>query len=81
MRTRLQKQVASNQRVLKNDELTSGINVDPVDFLQNLNIDMPLYVCVNVRERMRGTHPVCGELYVQEDRRMAASCLPLEGLG
>jgi hypothetical protein len=80
MHARLQKQVAFNQRVLKNEELIAGINVALAGFLQGMDIDMPLYACVNVGERVRGAQPICGELFVHEDRQMSASCEPLEGL-
>jgi hypothetical protein len=51
MHSRLQKQVAFNQRVLQDEELISGTNVEPSGYLQRMEINMPLYACVNVGER------------------------------
>jgi hypothetical protein len=73
----LQKQVAFNQRILKNEELISGVNVDLADFLQGMSMEAHLVACANVGGRMRGTQPV----WNQEGRQMIASCLPLDGLG
>jgi hypothetical protein len=55
-----QKQVAFNQRVLKDEEEVSGINSGLADFMQGMSfaIDNPVFVYVNVGERMRGTRPV-----------------------
>jgi hypothetical protein len=53
MHASLQKQVAFKQRVLKNDELISGINLGLSGYLQGMDINMPLYPCVNVGERVR----------------------------
>jgi hypothetical protein len=47
----------------------------------SMEIEKPLFVCVNVGERMWGTQPVCGELFTQEDRQMSATCVPMAGLG
>jgi hypothetical protein len=44
-------------------------------------IDTPIYACVDVGGRMRGTPPVCGELWTQKDSQMTATCLPIKGLG
>jgi hypothetical protein len=51
------------------------------DFPQNMSMGQPLFACVNVGGRMRGTQPVCGELWNQEARQMSATCLPIHGLG
>jgi hypothetical protein len=80
MHAYLQKQVAFNQRILKTEELVSGINVDLAEFLQGMSIKIPLVACVNVGARMRRTQPVCGELWVQENRHMAGTWLPLLSL-
>jgi hypothetical protein len=77
----LQNPVAFNQRILKNEEEVAGINADLVDFLQEMRISSPLFGCVNVGGRMRGTHPVCGQLWTQDNRQMSATFLPMEGLG
>jgi hypothetical protein len=82
MHASLQKQVAFNRRVLKNEELTSGINADLADFLQDMGVaaENPVFVCVNVGERMRGTQPVCGQLWTQEDGQISAVNMVHEGL-
>jgi hypothetical protein len=77
----VQKRVAFNQRILKNEELVAGINVDLADFLQGMSMQVPLFACVNVGGRMRETQPICGGPWTQEGRRMSATCLPMHGLG
>jgi hypothetical protein len=46
-----------------------------------MQIDTPLFACANVGGRMRGTQPLCGQLWTQKGRQMSATCLPIEGLG
>jgi hypothetical protein len=67
---------------LKNEEEVSGINSGLADFLVGLSVEVenPVFVCVNVRERMRGTQPICGRLWTQEDRQMTATNPPMEKL-
>jgi hypothetical protein len=77
----LQKQVAFDQRILENEEEVAGINADLADLLQEMKMDTTLFACVNVGGRMRGTQPVCGQLWTQEDRQMPAICVPMEGVG
>jgi hypothetical protein len=81
MHSCLQKHVAFNQRILKNEEEISGINSGLANFLQDMQIDIPLFAWINVGERMRGTQPVWGQLWSQEHRQMSATGLPMEGLG
>jgi hypothetical protein len=73
-----QRQVAFNQRISKNEEEIAAINSGLADFLQDMQMDMPLFACVNVGGRMRGTQQVCGQLWPQEDRQMSATCLPID---
>jgi hypothetical protein len=77
----LQKEVAFNRRILKNEEEVAGINADLEDLSQDMKMDTHLFACVNVGGRMRRTQPVCGQLWTQEDRQMSATCFPMEGLG
>jgi hypothetical protein len=76
-------QVAFNRRILKNEEQISGISVGLGDFLQGMSMEVHLVACVSVSVggRMRGTQPLCGELWQQEGRQMTASCLSFDGLG
>jgi hypothetical protein len=77
----LQKQFELNQRILRNEEEASAINADLDDFLQDMQMDAPLFACVNAGGMMRGTQPVWGQLWTEENRQMSATCLPEEGLG
>jgi hypothetical protein len=44
-------------------------------------MDIPLFACGTVGGRMRGTQPVCGQLWTQEDGQLSATCPPIDGLG
>jgi hypothetical protein len=70
-----QKQVAFNRRVLKPEEEVSGINSGLADFLQEMSFapENPVYVCVNVGERTKGTQPIGGQLWTQECRQMSVT--------
>jgi hypothetical protein len=57
----LQKQVAFNQRILKNEELISGIDVEMAEFLREMSMEAPLLACVNVSGRIRATQRICGD--------------------
>jgi hypothetical protein len=59
-------------------EEVSSINSGLSDFLNGLSLAKPTFVCLNIGERMRGTQPICGQLWIQEDRQMTAmgKCLP-----
>jgi hypothetical protein len=78
----LQKKIAFNPRVLKNEEEVSGINSSLAEFLQDMNFDLenPVFVSANVGERMRGTQPMCGQLWTQKSRQMTASSSAVQKL-
>jgi hypothetical protein len=82
MHAALSMQISFNQRVLKNEEEVSGINHGMADFLMDMSLaeDNPLFVCVNVGERMSGTQPVCGQSWTHEDRQMTAINPPMPEL-
>jgi hypothetical protein len=56
MQACMQRQVAFNQSILENEEEVSGISSGQADFLQDMGMDTPVVVCLNVGERMLGTH-------------------------
>jgi hypothetical protein len=57
--TSLQKQIALNKRVLEKEDEVAHINSELSDFLNSMDLTKPTFVFLNVRERMRGTQPVC----------------------
>jgi hypothetical protein len=57
-----QKQIAFDKRVLKNEDEVAGITSSISGFLQGIDLEQPVFICVTVGERMRGTQPVCGQL-------------------
>jgi hypothetical protein len=65
------------------EEEVSGINSGIADFMQDMSFaeDKPVFVCVHVVERMRGTQPICGQLWTQEARQMTATNIVKDGLG
>jgi hypothetical protein len=65
---------------LKNEEEVSRINSDLADDLQYMQMDTQLFACSNVGGRMRGTQPVCGDLWSQKERQISATCFLMEGL-
>jgi hypothetical protein len=73
-----EKQVAFNQRILKNEEMVSGINSEIADFLCSFDArpETRVYACVNVADQSRGWQPVCGQIWLQEDRQQAAISVP-----
>jgi hypothetical protein len=46
-----------------------------------MNPMIPVFVCGNVGERMRGTQPICGQLSTQKDRQMTVTNGCLSRLG
>jgi hypothetical protein len=52
------------------------------DFLQDMSFarGQPVYVYVNLGERMRGTQPIAGQLLTQEGRQMIGTAKVAEGL-
>jgi hypothetical protein len=82
MRASLQKQIMFNRRVLKAEDQIAGINSGIGDFLQDMSFDLsdPVFVCVNVAHKGRGSQPVGGQLWTQCGRHMTATNLPLGGL-
>jgi hypothetical protein len=73
--------IAVNKSVLRNEEEVIIINSALFDFLMDMNLAKPTFVCLNVGEQMRGTRPICGQLLAQEDRQMTATPTSLAGLG
>jgi hypothetical protein len=65
-----EKQIAFNKRVLRSEEEVSGINSGPSDFLNGLSMAIPTFVCLNVGELMTAIQPICGQLWVQQDRKI-----------
>jgi hypothetical protein len=67
-------QSAFDNCVLRSEEEVSGINSGLADFLQCMSMaeGKPLFVSVNVGERIGGAQPICGQLWVQEDRQTTA---------
>jgi hypothetical protein len=58
----LQKKVAFNQRILRNEEEVSAVSSGLADLLQDMRMDEPWFACINGGGRMRGTQPVCGQV-------------------
>jgi hypothetical protein len=50
-------------------------------FILLMSMEAPLFACVHVGGRIRGTQPVCRELWTQEERQISANCQPMDGLG
>jgi hypothetical protein len=78
----LQKHIAFNRRVLIADEQTAGINSGIGDFLQEMSFEEtnPVFVCVGAGHTMRGTQPIGGQVWKQEDREMSAVNVVLDGM-
>jgi hypothetical protein len=73
-------QIAFNKSVLKKEEIVA-INSGLSDFLVGMSMEQMTFVYVNVGQRMRGTQPVCGQLWIQDDRRMTPAGTSLPGMG
>jgi hypothetical protein len=69
------------KRVLKNENEVSVINSTLPVFLLGMSLAKPVFVCVNVVERMRGSQPICGQLWIEEDRQTSATNGCLSGMG
>jgi hypothetical protein len=74
------KQDAFNQTVLEKDSETISINSEFPQFLNGLSMEKPVFVYVNVAERMRRTQPICGQLWTQEDCKMSTTSTSLPDL-
>jgi hypothetical protein len=71
------------QRVFKAEEAIAGINCDVADFLPGMNPDPadPVIICVNTGKSMkRNEQAVGGQLWMQGDRLISATNVPLEGM-
>jgi hypothetical protein len=66
---------------MKKEEEISAINPELSDFLMGMSLERLTFVCVNSGNRMRGTHPICGQLWTQKNRQMTATSTILPGMG
>jgi hypothetical protein len=76
-------QVAFNQRIIEAKNEISGINCDIADFVAGMSLDPAeeMIICVNGSEEMkRNEIAMAGQLWLQGDRKMAASNPPFEGM-
>jgi hypothetical protein len=75
MHASLQKQVAFNGRVLKNEEEISGINSELAQFVLGLSSDpsIPIYICVNDAPSMCGSQPIGGQYWKQGELQLAST--------
>jgi hypothetical protein len=65
MQSTFSKQVAYNQRVLEPESQIAGINCDVPHFLEDMNVDEPVFVCINSSEEMkREEQAIAGQLWV-----------------
>jgi hypothetical protein len=67
---------------LRADEQTAGINSGLGDFLHDMSFEdsNPVSVCVGAGHTLRGTQPVGGQVWKQENRDMAAVNHVLDGM-
>jgi hypothetical protein len=63
MHASLSKRIAFNRRILKVEDEISGINSDLAQFVQGLSPAqaIPIYICVNDGNSMRGSQPIGGQ--------------------
>jgi hypothetical protein len=75
------KQVAYNKRILEAEKEILEIAISTPQFLMDMNLDEPVYVCVNSSEEMnRNERSIAGQLWIQGDRSMTASNLAPDGM-
>jgi hypothetical protein len=71
----LQKHVAFNRRVLKNEEEISGINSELAQSVHGLSSDsnVQIYICVNDAPSTRGSQPIHGQYWRQGELQLAST--------
>jgi hypothetical protein len=81
MRTRKQKQVAYNERVLKAEDKIAGIHCEIADFLSDMNAVKVIIVCVNAGATMKRNKTVLGgQLWQEQGRSMTAVNGTIDGV-
>jgi hypothetical protein len=65
----VEKQISFSRWVLKGEDEISGINSSLSDFLLGVDATQPLYVWVNVGERVPWTQPTCGNFGLRRTGR------------
>jgi hypothetical protein len=81
MQSTFLKHVAYNQRVLDAEGEIAGINSDAPDFLSEMTLEEPIFVCINCCEAMkRNEEARAGQLWIQGDRQLTASNRAFDGM-
>jgi hypothetical protein len=74
-------EISFNERVLEKENEVVPINSALPEFLMGMSMNKSTFVSINVGQWMRGTQPIGGQLWIQEDRKMSATSTVLPDTG